>query len=106
MDAGGFVVSGAATNVFENNVIVRLRDSFGRTLRQTVTTADAGGVWSVSFQVLVEDGTPGSVYAFSTSPADGTIVADDITQIVFASSCKLRTDWPIYVVSAGDTLFR
>ena len=101
----GFTVQGTAVNVFESNVIVRVRDNFGRTLRQTVTTADQTGKWAVDFSLLVENGADGSIYAFSTSPVDGAVVTDDVVRISFRSGCAPRTDWPVYVVVAGDTLF-
>jgi uncharacterized lipoprotein YbaY/LysM repeat protein len=103
--SSGFFVSGTALNTFENNVIVRARDSFGRTVAQSVTTADINGNWSVNMRMLLENGSAGSIYAFSTSPVDGRIEADDLVSVTYASSCTSRTDWPIYVVQPGDTLF-
>lgn len=105
VDAAGFRVSGSSVNLFEGNVIVRVRDAYGRTLRQAVTTADQRGDWFLDFSVLIEDGSAGSIYAFSTSPVDGSVTADDVVRVTFSSPCKLRTDWPVYVVRAGDTLF-
>ena len=105
VDAASFRVSGTSINLFESNVVVRVRDAYGRTLRQAVTTADQNGDWFLSFSVLAEDGATGSIYAFSTSPVDGSVMADDVVRVTFASPCTLRTDWPTYVVRPGDTLF-
>ena len=101
----GFVVHGSAGGTFENNVIVRVRDTEDRTLRQVVTTARPDGTWKVTISMLVENGTPGNIYAFSTSPQDGSVEAGDTVKVLFTSSCQLRTDWPIYTVKPGDTLF-
>ena len=100
-----FTISGAAQGLFEGNVIVRVRDAYGRTLRQAVTTVRPDGRWAVSFDLLIADGTPGNIYAFSTSPIDGSVVAEDSVNVTFVSSCRVRTDWPVYVVQPGDTLF-
>jgi uncharacterized lipoprotein YbaY/LysM repeat protein len=100
-----FTVSGVGQGLFEGNVVVRVRDAYGRTLRQAVTTARSDGRWAVSFNLLIADGTPGNIYAFSTSPANGAVVADDSVTVTFVSSCRVRTDWPVYVVQRGDSLF-
>ncbi|MBK8047280.1 MAG: LysM peptidoglycan-binding domain-containing protein [Anaerolineales bacterium] len=99
-----FAISGIGTNLFENNVVVRIRDAFGRTLRQIATTADRNGRWAVTAEVRVPSGSTGSIYAFSTSPATGAVVADDLVQVTFIASCQVRTDWPVYIVQPGDTL--
>ena len=101
----GFLVSGRAVGIFENNVIVQARDAYGQLLRQVVTTADQNGNWSASLVFLIANGTPGSVTAFSTSPADGSVVTNDTIRVTFASSCSVRNEWPVYVVQRGDTLF-
>jgi putative lipoprotein len=101
----GFSVNGLAQGVFEGNVIVQARDAYGSLLDQVVTTADVNGNWSTALRFLIPSGTVGSIYAFSTSPADGRVVADDLVRVTFVSACRVRTDWPVYVVQRGDTLF-
>lgn len=100
-----FVVNGTAANIFENNVIVRVRDAQNRTVRETVTTADLNGNWSVSIDLLIANEATGSLYAFSTSPVDGSVVAESLVRVTFASACEVREDWPIYTVQGGDLLF-
>ena len=101
----GFSVFGTASGTSENNVVVRVLDADGVVLRQIATIANADGNWNVAINVLVTNGTRGSITAFSTSPKDGSIEAEDKVNVTFASACEPRTDWPIYVVQRGDTLF-
>ncbi len=54
----------------------------------------------------VAPGTPGAIYAFITSPQNGSIIASSRVDVYFNGQCYIRTDWPIYVVQAGDTLLR
>ena len=101
----GFSVFGSASGTFENNVVVRVVDGQGQILRQISTTAGADGSWSVYVRMLISNGSSGSIYAFSTSPKDGSVEADDRVNVTFNSACTPRTDWPVYVVQPGDTLF-
>ena len=101
----GFSVFGSASGTFENNVVVRVLDNQGRTLRQIATRATEDGSWNVFIHLLITNGSTGSIYAFSTSPKDGSIEADDRVNVTFTSGCQPRTDWPVYVVQPGDTLF-
>jgi LysM repeat protein len=102
--SGFITVSGTAVNIFENNVIVQVRDAFNRTMQQSATTADPNGNWTVSIGYLVENGTSGSIRAYSQSPADGSVSAESIINVVFASNCVVNTNWPVYTVKSGDTL--
>lgn len=102
--SGALTVTGTAVNVFENNVIVQVRDSFSRVLAQTATTANANGAWSATLSLLIANGTRGSIRAWAQSPADGSALAEAVVNVTFASSCTPRTDWPTYTVQAGDTL--
>ena len=68
----GFPIFGTASGTSENNVIVRVLDSSGQILRQIVTIVDANGNWNVNTNLLIANGTRGSIYAFSTSPRDGS----------------------------------
>ena len=95
----------SAQALFENNVIVQARDAFGNLLTQVVTTGDQNGNWSATLRFLTANGDRGSIYAFSTSPVDGSITTDDLVRVTFASNCQVRTDWPVYIVQPGDTLF-
>ena len=99
-------VEGFGANSFESNIVVRALDTFGNTLTQQATTYDQNGFWSVNLLVNVPPGTPGALYAFITSPQNGSIVASSRVDVYFNGQCYIRTDWPIYVVKAGDTLLR
>ena len=103
--ANGVTVLGTAQSLLQNNVIVRLRDGFGRTLGEGATIVRADGTWQISLPVQVTANMPGTVYAFSSAPVGGRIVADDWVRVVFAGNCSERSDWPVYTVQAGDTLF-
>jgi hypothetical protein len=101
---GSLTVSGTSANIFENNVVVQVRDSFGRTMQQTATTANASGNWSTTIAYLVANSSTGSIRAFSPSAIDGSAVAESVVNVTFSSSCTVRTDWPIYTVQSGDSL--
>ena len=71
-----FTVSGTGSNLFENNVVVRVYDQSGSVLAEQATTLDTdtiggSGAWSVAPTVQTEAGTPGHITAFSPSPVKG-----------------------------------
>ena len=72
-------VLGLGAALPENNVVVQVLDANGTVLAQQATTMDAelggSGEWRVFFTLDVPRGTLGQIDAFSTSPADGSIVA-------------------------------
>jgi heat shock protein HslJ len=68
-------VSGKAASLPENQVIVQIKDSNGNLLAQQPGPLDAQGNWSTLLQVNVNPGTPATVYAFATNPADNSLVA-------------------------------
>lgn len=103
-------VSGVAGGLFENALVVRALDNNGRILAQQPVTTNAtqvGGIggWQVDLFVTVPAGTRGSIYAFATSARDGSVVAEDIVNVIYGGPCIVRTDWPTYTVQRGETLF-
>jgi len=69
-------VSGAGSNLFENNVVVRAYDQNGTILAEQATILDTdtiggSGTWSVALTAQTEPGTPGHITAFSPSPVEG-----------------------------------
>jgi uncharacterized lipoprotein YbaY/heat shock protein HslJ len=85
-----FLVSGMAGGLFEGNVVVEALDNQGNLLASEATTIqseNAGiggeGPWSISLSVNVPPGTPGTVRAYSQSPADGNITAEASVPAVF-----------------------
>ena len=105
----GFTVTGTSLNIPEGNVVVQARDSRNNVLAQRAVTSSAAvgeGNWQAILTVILPADTPGNIYAFSTSPADGSVLAFDQVNVTFQANCTPRTDWTnIYTVAAGDTLF-
>ena len=89
VDPAQFTVSGNGSALPENNVIVRALDAGGNVLAETPTTmnADVGGSgpWSATLSIGTPLNTPGTIVAFSTSPADGSVLAQSEVGVVFNS---------------------
>jgi len=94
-------VQGKGIGLPEANVIVQILDAQGNVLAQQPTTLqgkDVGiggeGTWSVELTVDVEPGTAGKTRAFSSSPADGSVVAEDTVDVDLGSAPSLEdTVW-------------
>ncbi len=99
-------VFGFEANAFENTVGVRALDTFGNILAQTSAVAAQNGNWQAGLNVNVTPGTPGSIFAYIASPQNGAIIASARVNVFYGGQCFIRTDWPIYVVQAGDTLLK
>ncbi len=99
-------VNGFGNNVPGNTVGVRALDTFGNVLSQQSAVLDQQGNWTTYLNVNVAPGTPGSLYAYVTNSPSGSIIASSRVNVTFGGQCFIRTDWPIYVVQAGDTLLR
>jgi hypothetical protein len=87
------VISGIGRALFEGHLMVKVLDNQGEVLAQEPTTVqaeDAGtggeGPWSVRLPVGIDNGTWGLVYAFSTSPKDGSVVAADAVPVVLGAA--------------------
>jgi len=81
-------VRGMGGGLPEGNVVVQVLDRDGNVLAQEPTTIqapDAGsggeGPWSVQLIVEAEPGTAGQVRAFSKSPADSSLIAEDNVEV-------------------------
>jgi uncharacterized lipoprotein YbaY/heat shock protein HslJ len=86
-------VKGEAGGLFEGNVIVQALSASGELLDQEVTIIDSpeagtgsSGPWSVDLQIDTPPGTQGQIIAFSTSPLDGSKVAEDHVNVGFGES--------------------
>jgi uncharacterized lipoprotein YbaY len=84
------IVSGVGKGLPEGNVNVQALDSRGNVLTQestTIQSPDAGtggeGPWSLQLTFAAEPGTPGFIRAFSTSPSDGSTVAEDSIEVTY-----------------------
>ncbi len=98
-------IFGLAGNLPANSIVVRALDAFSNVLSQATVGTDGAGNWSALLNVSVAPGTPGSLYAFVTG-SQGAIVASSRVNVFYGAQCFARTDWPVYVVSRGDTLLR
>jgi uncharacterized lipoprotein YbaY len=88
--ANPFTISGMAGGLFEGNVVVHALDANGNVLAEqptTIQSPDAGiggqGPWSTQLSVSIEPGSSGRIYAFSTSPQDGSTVASASVDVVY-----------------------
>ena len=75
-------VSGTGRGLFENNVVVEVLDSSGTVMVQeptTMQTEEVGGAgtWSIEIRIPAGEGEKGTIHAFSISPQDGSIDAED-----------------------------
>jgi heat shock protein HslJ len=82
------LVRGSGAGLPEANVVVEALDWEGNVLDQRpaiLQGSDVGtggeGTWSVQLGIRVEPGTAGSIRAYSPSPADGSIVAEDSVEV-------------------------
>lgn len=88
---GTITVSGIATNLFEGGLVVQALDNTGILLaEQPVTAAGAAlggtGSWTVDLPVTgIAAGTPGQIFAFSTSSMDGSIAAQASVTVTFGT---------------------
>lgn len=103
-------VNGIGVNLLENRIFVRALDANGNILAEQMTRASAPnsqGIsgWQVDLPALnVAPNTRGTIYAFITRSLDGALEAETRIGVTFGGPCILRTDWPTYTVSRGDTL--
>ncbi len=111
------VITGYGARLFEGNVVVRLLDDEGGVLAETVTTVNspnAGtggeGGWQVTLDVNAAAGTRGSVYAFSTSAQDGSIIAAARRYVTFgdpstgSNFVEITTPLPGTIVTPDNAL--
>jgi heat shock protein HslJ len=99
-------ISGTGRGLFENNVVVEALDEGGNVLvRQptTMTSADVGGpgVWSIDLTIPAEPGSMGTVHAFSTSPKDGSVNAEDSVPVQFGEAAASTPGAPPPSTEAG-----
>ena len=87
------VVSGAGTGLFEGNVVVQAYDGQSNLLAEAATiidSPDAGtggsGPWSVTLNLTAPSDPEGLIFAFSNSPADGTITASSSVEVAYVDS--------------------
>jgi heat shock protein HslJ len=91
-------VQGEGVGLPEGNVVVQALDWQGNVLAQQPTTLqgrDVGtggeGTWSVELTIEAEPGTAGRIRAFSPSPADGSIIAEDVVEVSLGRTAAVGT---------------
>jgi uncharacterized lipoprotein YbaY/heat shock protein HslJ len=101
-------VSGQAGGLFEGGLVVQALDAVGNILAQeptAINSPDAGtggsGPWSVDLYINAPTGSQGQIVAFSTSPLDGSWVAEDRIEVGYGESPIKRE-----LVKVEDHLWR
>ena len=118
-------IRGQAGGLFENSLVVQVFDSEGTLLAQEPTTVDASepggtGNWEVNMVIPVKPGTAGLIFAFSTSPVDGSVIASASVEVTYGEELPagseikidepkdgavLDTNLPVTVSGTGRGLF-
>jgi heat shock protein HslJ len=99
-------VQGKGMGLPEGNVVVEALDWQGNVLDQQPTTLqgpDVGtggeGTWSIELTIKVEPGTAGKIRAFSLSPKDGSVIAEDVVEVSLGRTAAvesyIRIDEPV-----------
>jgi heat shock protein HslJ len=99
-------VQGKGMGLPEGNVVVEALDWQGNVLDQQPTTLqgpDVGtggeGTWSIELTIEVEPGTAGKIRAFSLSPKDGSVIAEDVVEVSLGRTAAvesyIRIDEPV-----------
>ncbi len=84
------VVRGTGAGLFEGNVVVEALDAAGDVLSvesAVIQSPDAGiggeGPWSLILVVPAEPGSMGTLHAYSPSPVDGSLMAEDSVGVTY-----------------------
>ncbi len=109
--ARAVVVRGSGAALPEGNVVVEALDSGGNVLDQQPTILqgpDVGtggqGTWSIELTIEAEPGTAGRIRAFSPSPADGSIIAEDAVEVSLGQTPAVQSYIKIDEPAEGETL--
>ncbi len=123
--ADAIIIGGTGEGLPEGNVAIQVKDAADNILASTATTLigdntglGGAGTWEVSVSITDDAVQHGSVYAFSSSPADGSILAQDTVQVSFYQSVRapfieintpvvdeVLVEGPILVSGQGGGLF-
>jgi len=79
-------VAGLGATLPGNQLTVQLKDQNGGVLAQQVAPLDAQGNWSTLLQVNAVPGTPATLFAFSTNPADNSLVAQATVGVLLGTA--------------------
>jgi len=90
-------ISGTGGGLFEGNVVVQALDEAGTVLvdgATTIASPEAGtggeGPWTIDLTINAAPGTSGTIRAFSTSPEDGSVVAEDSVQVTYGEETVIE----------------
>jgi heat shock protein HslJ len=105
------LVRGSGGGLFEGNVVVEALDWQGNVLARVPTTlqgpdvgAGGEGTWSAEMTIDVEPGTAGKIRAYSTSPADGSIVAEALVDVSLGQTPTVQSYIKIDAPQQGDAI--
>ncbi|MCK4726849.1 MAG: META domain-containing protein, partial [Anaerolineales bacterium] len=106
-----FTVSGSGGGTFEGTVVVQALDAGGNVLAEQPTMINApnaglgeAGPWSVQLSVTIEPGTIGKIYAFSPSPADGSIMASSSVNVTYGEGTAVESFIKITEPTGGTVI--
>jgi hypothetical protein len=110
-----FTVSGTGKGLFENNVVVEVLDAEGVQVFQqpiTMQTEEVGGAgeWTLDVVIpggkseLIYAGQPITIHAYSTSAADGSIIAEDSVPAVLSPQSAEQN--LVFFLADNDTLLQ
>lgn len=94
--SGDIVIGGTGEGLPEGNVSLEVKDNEDYVLvrKSTVLIGDnvglgGSGVWEIAVSITLDLDQEGSIYAYSASPGDGSIVATDTISISLYQSVRL-----------------
>jgi hypothetical protein len=97
--SGVATISGTGRGLFEGALIVRALDSEGHVLAEQPVQlqgmdvgAGAPGTWEAELPISTAPGTQGLIYAYTTSPRDGSLLVAAAVNVVYG-----EPERPIYV---------
>ena len=105
VQVANLAVAGTAIGLPEGNVVVRALDAQGNILAEQPTVVDpTTGAWQAILNPQVEAGTQGAIYAYSPSPADGTIVAEATIPVLFGQPAPEQPVAPVEPEQPGPSV--
>jgi putative lipoprotein len=104
-------VRGTGAGLPEGNVVVQALDRDGNVLTEQPATLQGEnvgtggqGTWSVELTIKTEPGMAGRIYAFSPSPKDGSVIAEDSVEVSLGRTEAKPTFLEIEVPQEGAVL--